>query len=548
MSFDAFTADIQNNNWNVFGVELYENGKLTHSFGDTNEKLNDCYSTTKSILSVAAGIVYDMGLLDLDRSILAYMPKKHVEKMPVSQVQIFESVTVRRLLCMSVKGLPFAAEGESFIDFSLACKVEPEDIGFNYSNISAYLVGVALAEILGEDLGAFIEKRIFEPMGITRFEYGRCPEGYFYGASKMKLTVHDLSKFGILMMNGGVYDGHRIISEKYVNMATGVQQMNREGGYGFFFWKYRDGFSINGKCGQKCYCLPNRGLMLTFMSYMEETPAGFKESMERNIMNDAKDVLKGLLDSKRIHVDLRKEVSSTNKLVKTMGYAGEDEGYLMIAESQTEGRGRLGRSFFSPDGTGLYMSLLLQPNCKAEKATRITTIAAVAVTEAIRGLTGKEAGIKWVNDIFLNGKKVCGILTESVLQPGTDMMDFAVLGIGVNLTEPKEGFDAEIKEIAGAIYPYGAAPEFFRERLAAEIVNRFFELYGNLDDISIVKRYQTYSVMTGRAISIIDDITKPEAARKATALGIDDNFGLIVELSDGTRETLTSGDVSLRLV
>ena len=285
MSFDAFVSEIKINAWNVFGAEVYEDGVLTHSFGDTDENLHEIYSATKSVLSIAVGIAVDEGKFDIDKSLLNYLPPAKVEKLDSGQKSTFEKITIRRLLTMSVADFPFRPEGDSYLDFALNTKIsEPEEKVFNYNNINAYLVGVALTEALGNDLGAFIEERIFKPLGINRFEYTRCPEGYFYGASGMKLAVNELSRLGLLLYNKGVYDGHRILSEQYVDTATSVQQMNREGGYGFFFWKYHDGFSINGKWGQKCYVLPGQKKMVSFLSHIEDDTSMVRESMERNIL------------------------------------------------------------------------------------------------------------------------------------------------------------------------------------------------------------------------------------------------------------------------
>ena len=202
-----------------------------------------------------------------------------------TQKRAFSELTLHRLLTMSVEGFPFRPEGEDYLDFCLNREIKnPAERVFHYSNIDTYLVGVALTEILGEDLGAFIEKEIFTPLEITRFEYARSPEGYFYGASGMKLCVHDLSKFGLLMSNSGSYKERRIISEEYVHMATSIQQMNREGGYGFYFWKYREGFSINGKWKQKCYCLPGQGIVVTYLAHIEDDSHDLLESMEKNVL------------------------------------------------------------------------------------------------------------------------------------------------------------------------------------------------------------------------------------------------------------------------
>ncbi|MBR5347776.1 MAG: nucleoside hydrolase [Lachnospiraceae bacterium] len=284
--FEGFVRDIETNGWNVFGVEVYKNGVLTNRYGDTEDHLHELYSATKTILSIAVGIVYDMGLIDLNTSVLKYLPKEKVAKMSSKQKEKFEKITIQRLLTMSVAGFPFRAAGDSWLDFALACEIpNPEERVFNYSNINSYLVGVALTEILGRDLGAFIEERILKPLGIERYEYARCPEGYFYGASGMKLTVHDFSKIGLLLYNRGVYEGRRILSEKYDALATSVQMQNREGGYGYFVWKYRDGFSINGRQKQKCYVLPSKGLVITQLCNIEDTGNDLRNSMEKWLLD-----------------------------------------------------------------------------------------------------------------------------------------------------------------------------------------------------------------------------------------------------------------------
>ena len=285
MNFDSFVEDIQNNNWQVYGVEVYEDGSLTHTYGDTKEKLHDIYSATKAVLSIAVGIATDEKLFDISKSVLHYLPQDKVEKISEEQRSSFEKITIQRLMTMSVPDMPFVAEGNSYIDFALNTKINnPEERVFNYNNINAYLVGVALTKALGTDLGEFIEERIFKPLGITNFEYDRCPEGYFYGASGIKLTVNELSRLGLLLYNKGIFDGKRILSEAYIDEATSIQQMNREGGYGYFLWKYLDGFSINGKWGQKCYVLPQRKLMVSFLAHLEESSSMIRKSMEKNIL------------------------------------------------------------------------------------------------------------------------------------------------------------------------------------------------------------------------------------------------------------------------
>lgn len=285
LDFNAFVNDIVSNQWQVHGVEVYCGGQLTYSFGDTCNTKYPIYSATKSILSVAVGIAYDQGRLDLQRSILNYLPERIVAQMTRSQRDAYLKITLHRLLTMSVESYPFRPESDSYLRFSLACPIPAsESIRFHYSNIPAYLMGVALTEAVQEDAWAFISRNILKPLHIIDAEYARCPDGYFYGASGMKLSVNDLSRIGLLLYNCGTFEGNRIVSEDYVKRATSVQQMNREGGYGYFFWKYREGFSINGKWKQKCYVLPNQKRMITFLSDITDDSDDLILSMEKNIL------------------------------------------------------------------------------------------------------------------------------------------------------------------------------------------------------------------------------------------------------------------------
>ena len=282
MDFDGFIGDIKANEWNVYGVQVHKSGSLAHSWGDISEKHN-IYSATKTVLSLAIGIAEDRGLIDVNKGLLDYLPRENVEKMSKGALDSYKKIRLCDLLSMSVSKLPFQVEGENWLDYALGSCVEAKG-EFNYSNNSAYLAGVALAGAIGGDVGTYIEENIFKPLEIRDFSYVRSPEGFFYGASKMELSVESLSKIGLVLYNGGEYDGKRIVSENYVKRATAVQQMNREGGYGYFIWKYRDGFSINGKWGQKCYVLPNDELMITYLSHVDDN-AGVRESMEKHIID-----------------------------------------------------------------------------------------------------------------------------------------------------------------------------------------------------------------------------------------------------------------------
>jgi len=265
-----------------------------------------------------------------------------------------------------------------------------------------------------------------------------------------------------------------------------------------------------------------------------------------------------LSESSRIRLLARDTVTSTNLLVKDLAAQGAPEGTLMVAAEQTLGRGRLGRRFESPNGSGLYLSLLLRPSLTLAQSLHITILAAVAVAEGIEAATGIRPEIKWVNDLYVGDRKICGILAESALQPGSDRLDHTVLGIGVNLQEPEGGFRGTAAGIAGALYPQGGMPLGLCEHLLAEITNRTLAYYDELQDslggtaalsddsLSYMARYRASDYLFGRDVWLLDDITRPDTARPAHAVAIDGQGRLIVLHPDGSTEAIASGDVTVR--
>lgn len=236
------------------------------------------------------------------------------------------------------------------------------------------------------------------------------------------------------------------------------------------------------------------------------------------------------------------EIPSTNTALCALAREGAPHGTVLIAASQTAGRGRRGRSFFSPDGTGLYISVLLRPTIPAARAVRITTAAAVAAAEAIADTVGVQTQIKWVNDLYLDGRKVAGILTESAL--GADgNLAYAVLGIGINIVPPAGGFPAEIADIAGAILP--APAEDCRARLAASFLSQFFRRYGEIaqEVPAYMEEYRRRCFVIGRRVEVL----RGEERYGADAISVDDDAGLVVRRDDGTREVLSSGECRCRV-
>ena len=253
-----------------------------------------------------------------------------------------------------------------------------------------------------------------------------------------------------------------------------------------------------------------------------------------------KKILEQYLNQK-LNIVIFQELDSTNNYLKIIGSNGEKENQLVIALSQTGGRGRMGRSFYSPNGTGIYFSLLLHPEISAEKSLFLTVMAAVSGAETVMKYNKNDVKIKWVNDIYIDGKKVCGILTEGAVNCNKKL-DYAVVGIGINVVSPENGFPDDIKDIATAIFP-GNTEEYINEKIISDVVNRFFSMY-NGDDKDYIRRYKEYSYLTGKEINIISG----DSTRPATVIDITDDCHLLVKNENDEIEEISSGDVSVRLV
>lgn len=245
--------------------------------------------------------------------------------------------------------------------------------------------------------------------------------------------------------------------------------------------------------------------------------------------------------NERLEIDIKESVGSTNDEVKALAVQGVGEGFLLVSRSQTNGKGRLGRSFFSPDFTGVYMSLLLRPACSAEETPLITTAAAVAVCEALEN-EGVKPEIKWVNDVFVDRKKVCGILTQAGFSGSSTSPDYVVLGVGVNMYTPLNGFPEELQGIAGAALP--CEREGVCNRFIASFLNSFFSFYERLSSHCHVQAYRERCFVLGKQINILHN----EKSTPATALDVDDNCNLVVQLTSGERAVLSSGEISVRVV
>ncbi len=230
------------------------------------------------------------------------------------------------------------------------------------------------------------------------------------------------------------------------------------------------------------------------------------------------------------------ELDSTNQYAKELAKEGDCSPALVVANAQSAGRGRMGRQFYSPAGSGAYFSLLYPIEGEVGEVLSITSAAAVAVMRAIRSLCGKQAEIKWVNDLYLNGKKICGILAQTLLSTdgGTS---FLVLGIGINWHPAV--FPAELSSIAGTV----GVTEPLREELIAAVYWELLPFLENREDRSWLSEYRAHSMVLGKRIAWMQGETK----HYGVAWDVDEAGGLSVLTDEGDTVVLRTGEISIRL-
>lgn len=242
--------------------------------------------------------------------------------------------------------------------------------------------------------------------------------------------------------------------------------------------------------------------------------------------------------------DLRclEEIDSTNSYLKREALAGAPHGTVAVAECQSAGRGRMTRSFQSPAGRGVYLSVLLRPQLPPEELMGVTGMTAVAVCSAVERTAGVRPQIKWTNDLVLNGKKLCGILTELAVEGETGITQSLVIGAGVNVSHTPEDFGPEVAQMATSLTQEGYAVS--RPALAAAMIEELYRLSDTLGgDISPwVEAYRRDCVNLGRPVRLLWTDRQAEA----TAVDVDDQFGLVVRFADGSLTTVRTGEVSVR--
>lgn len=234
------------------------------------------------------------------------------------------------------------------------------------------------------------------------------------------------------------------------------------------------------------------------------------------------------------------ETDSTNNFLKR-NCENLPDLTVVTAELQTAGRGRMGKSFCSPKGTGAYFSILLKNDISVEISKHLTVMAAVAVLEEIQTVTDRDVKIKWVNDVYIDGKKVCGILTEGSVNPQSEKLNYAIIGIGINLKISENDFPKDLQYKVTCVFE-SECSKSQKENLINGIVCRIYKMLTG-EDSHYIDRYRKYSFLDGKKISIISG----DSTESATALYIDENCNLVAKKDDtGEKVTLFSGDVSIK--
>ena len=238
------------------------------------------------------------------------------------------------------------------------------------------------------------------------------------------------------------------------------------------------------------------------------------------------------------------EIDSTNNYAKQLAAAGGTDGTVVVANCQTSGRGRMDRSFQSPRDKGIYLTVLLRPDLPTERLMPVTALAGVAVCRAVEQVCGVRPGLKWPNDPVLDGRKLCGILTELSVEAETGRLQYLVLGIGINVLHTAEDFSPDVAAMATSLAMELGRP-VSRPALAAALIGELDKLYTSLraGDLSdYLAEYRRDCVNLGKTVQLLS----PAGRETVTAVGIDPEFGLVVRRPDGTEKTVRSGEVSVR--
>lgn len=269
----------------------------------------------------------------------------------------------------------------------------------------------------------------------------------------------------------------------------------------------------------------NSGYTLSPQNNALSSPAIYRNLKNKDIISD---------------IVIKKETGSTNDDAKLLGHDGAESGIVVLADHQTAGKGRRGKSFFSPSGSGIYMSIMLRPEAKIEQSLLITSAAAVAVCRAIKSLYDIDCQIKWVNDVYIKGKKLVGILTEASINFENQSLDYVVVGIGINITT--NSFPPELSDIVTSLSEHTQSFVSRNELIAAVVDELLTIISTDLEKREFLKESKRLSYLLGKDIVIIYN----DRTEDAVAIDINENGYLVVKNKSGELITINSGEVSIR--
>lgn len=236
-------------------------------------------------------------------------------------------------------------------------------------------------------------------------------------------------------------------------------------------------------------------------------------------------------------------LDSTNTEAKRLARQGAPHGTVLVAGSQTGGRGRMGRSFSSPENMGVYLSVILRPGCPPNQLMHLTCAAGVAMCDAVTKAAGFTPGIKWINDLVHQKRKLGGILTELATDPATGLTDYAIVGIGINCRQRTQDFPPELRDMAASLSMFAERPVDCAA-LAAAMVEELAKMSAGLfrEKSALMARYRSLCVTLGQSVCV----HRGDERHFGFAADMDDDGGLVVDFADGTRKTVHSGEVSVR--
>lgn len=270
------------------------------------------------------------------------------------------------------------------------------------------------------------------------------------------------------------------------------------------------------------------------------TNRGYRLAGPADILSEP--MIRQYLRQPDVSIEMLTNCDSTNNVAKRLAMQGAGEGTLVVTETQTAGRGRLGRSFYSPGQGGVYMSVILRPKLAVYDSVLITAGAAVAVCRAIEILSGVRAQIKWVNDVYIEGKKVCGILTEAASDLESGGVEYIVVGIGINVRLGKESVPEELADVITTVEENAAGVHVGRSELIAAVANELGEISSQLESGAFLEEYRARSIVLGKKVLAI----RAGECETVEVVGIDGRAGLVVRGENGQEKTLHSGEISIR--